>query len=47
MMRLGSGPPTNFATGFASPIDVIMGPEGSMYVADWATGIIFKISYTG
>ncbi len=38
---------TNFATGFASPIDVTVGPDGSLYVADWATGIIFKISYTG
>lgn len=47
VMRLSSGPPTNFATGFAAPIDVIVGPEGSLYVADWATGIIFKISYTG
>lgn len=47
VMRLADGPPTNFATGFAAPIDVIVGPEGSMYVADWATGIIFRISYTG
>ncbi|MCB9418832.1 MAG: PQQ-dependent sugar dehydrogenase [Ardenticatenaceae bacterium] len=38
---------TNFATGFASPIDVTVGPDGSLYVADWATGIIFKISYIG
>lgn len=35
-----------FATGFAAPIAVAVGPEGSLYVADWATGIIFKISYT-
>ena len=47
VMRLASGPPTNFATGFAAPIDVFMSPDGSLYVADWATGIIFKISYTG
>lgn len=47
VMRLGSGPPTNFATGFAAPIDVIIGPDGSMYVADWATGIIFRIRYSG
>jgi glucose/arabinose dehydrogenase len=43
----GSSAPVNFATGFAAPIDVITGPDGSLYVADWATGIIFKISYTG
>ncbi len=47
VMRLADGPPQNFATGFAAPIDVVVGPDGSMYVADWATGIIFKISYTG
>lgn len=47
VMRLGSGPPTNFATGFAAPIDVIGGPDGSLFVADWATGIIFRIRYTG
>ncbi|MCB8929069.1 MAG: PQQ-dependent sugar dehydrogenase [Ardenticatenaceae bacterium] len=43
----GSSAPVNFATGFAAPIDVVTGPDGSLYVADWATGIIFQISYTG
>lgn len=49
VMHIGAGgsAPTNFATGFAAPIDVTVGPDGSLYVADWATGIIFKISYTG
>lgn len=49
VMRIGAGgsAPTNFATGFAAPVDVTVGPDGSLYVADWATGIIFKISYTG
>ncbi len=41
---IGTG---DFALGFAAPIDVTVGPNGSLYVADWATGIIFKISYTG
>lgn len=36
-----------FATGFAAPIDVTVGPEGSLYVVDNATGIIFRITYTG
>jgi glucose/arabinose dehydrogenase len=36
-----------FATGFAQPIDVTAGPDGSLYVADFATGIIFRISYVG
>jgi glucose/arabinose dehydrogenase len=35
---------SDFATGFAQPIDVAAGPEGNLYVADYATGIIFKIS---
>ena len=43
----GSSAPVNFATGFAAPIDLTTGPDGSLYVADWATGIIFQISYTG
>jgi glucose/arabinose dehydrogenase len=49
VMHIGAGgsAPVNFATGFAAPIDVTVGPDGSLYVADWATGIIFKISYTG
>lgn len=47
VMRLAGGPPTNFATGFAAPIDVVIGPDGSMFVADWATGIIFRIYYVG
>jgi len=36
---------SDFATGFAAPIDVTVGPDGSLFVADWATGIIFQISY--
>lgn len=36
-----------FATGFAAPIDLTIGPDGAMYVADWATGIIFRIAYIG
>lgn len=46
-MTPGGGSATNFATGFAAPIDVTVSPDGSLYVADWATGIIFRISYTG
>ncbi len=36
-----------FATGFAAPIDLTTGPDGALYVADWATGIIFRIACTG
>lgn len=38
---------STFATGFAAPIDVAIGPDGAMYVADWATGIVFRIEYVG
>ena len=49
IVRFGPGGEgmTDFATGFAAPIDVTVGPDGSLYVADFATGIIFRISYTG
>lgn len=36
-----------FATGFAAPINLTVGPDGALYVADWATGIIFRIEYSG
>jgi glucose/arabinose dehydrogenase len=38
---------STFATGFAAPLDITTGPDGALYVADYATGIITKISYTG
>ena len=43
----GGGGATNFATGFAAPIDIEVDTAGNLYIADWATGIVFKISYTG
>ena len=42
-----SGESSDFATGFAQPIDVTSGPDGSLYIADYATGIIFKITFPG
>jgi glucose/arabinose dehydrogenase len=47
MRFLPDGSNSTFATGFAAPIDVTAGPDGALYVADYATGIIFKIDYTG
>jgi glucose/arabinose dehydrogenase len=49
IIRFGPGGQGNsdFATGFAAPIDIVEGPDGSLYVADFATGIIFRISYAG
>lgn len=37
----------DFAMGFAQPIDLTVNSDGSLFVADFATGIIFRISYTG
>lgn len=39
------GQASTFAAGFAAPMDAAVGPEGDLYVADYATGIIFQISY--
>jgi glucose/arabinose dehydrogenase len=36
---------SDFAVGFASPIDVTISPDGSVVVADWANGNIYSISY--
>ncbi len=38
---------SDFATGFAAPIDIVVGTEGNLYIADFATGIIFQINYIG
>jgi sugar lactone lactonase YvrE len=45
-MAPGGNDGFDFATGFALPIDTAVSPDGSLYVADWATHIIFRISYT-
>ena len=37
----------DWATGFAAPIDITIGPDGAFYVAGFETGIIYKISYVG
>jgi glucose/arabinose dehydrogenase len=47
MRFLPDGSNSTFATGFAAPIDVTVGPDGALYVADYAVGIIFKIEYVG
>jgi glucose/arabinose dehydrogenase len=34
-----------FATGFAQPIDITVGPDGDIFVADYATGLIVRIAF--
>lgn len=34
-----------FATGFARPLDVSMGPDGDLWVADFVAGTIYRIWY--
>ena len=34
----------DFAWGFMNPLDVTVGPDGALYVADFGTGRIYKIS---
>ncbi len=41
------GGSSTFATGYAAPIDVTVGPDGALYVADYALGLVTRISYTG
>jgi glucose/arabinose dehydrogenase len=39
-----TGESSDFATGFAQPIDITVTDDGALFVADYATGIILKIS---
>jgi glucose/arabinose dehydrogenase len=36
-----------FATGFDNPLALAVGPDGSLYVGEFGTGIIYRISYVG
>ncbi len=40
-----SGESSDFATGFAQPIDITAGPDGNLYVADFATGLIYRLAF--
>lgn len=47
MRFTADGGASTFATGFAAPMALAEGVDGSLYVADYATGIIFKLTYDG
>jgi glucose/arabinose dehydrogenase len=38
---------SRFGSGFLYPIDVINGPDGNLYVADFGTSAIYRIVYVG
>ena len=39
----GSLTQRDFATGFEHPLDVAVGPDVALYVADFGTGVIYRI----
>ena len=36
-----------FGSGFLYPIDVINGPDGNLYIADFGTSVVYRITYEG
>jgi glucose/arabinose dehydrogenase len=38
---------TTFASGFLNPVGVVVGPDGDLYVADFGTSAIYRITYQG
>jgi glucose/arabinose dehydrogenase len=39
--------PTRFAEGFLYPIDITTGPDGNLYIADFGTTVVYRITYGG
>jgi hypothetical protein len=33
-----------FLTGLTNPVPVILGPDGTLLVGDWGTGIVYRIT---
>jgi glucose/arabinose dehydrogenase len=31
-------------TGFRAPVPVVVGPDGALYVGDWARGTVYRIA---
>lgn len=41
------GEPTTFVAGLDRPLPLAIAPDGNLVVGDYATGVIYKIAYTG
>jgi hypothetical protein len=39
-----TGEVSEWATGFNRPLDITGGPDGAIYVADFAAGIVYRFS---
>jgi glucose/arabinose dehydrogenase len=37
--------PTVFGSGFLYPIDVVVGPDQALYIADFGTSVVYRVSY--
>ena len=38
---------THFASGFVNPLDMTVGPDGALYVLDFATNAVYRIAWAG
>jgi glucose/arabinose dehydrogenase len=36
---------TTFGSGFLSPIDAVTGPDGNLYIADFGTSAVYRVTY--
>jgi hypothetical protein len=39
--------PAVFASGFLYPIDVVVGPDDALYIADFGTSVVYRVTYEG
>lgn len=39
--------PTRFGEGFLYPIDIVVGPDGNLYIADFGTSVVYRVTYGG
>ena len=35
---------TTFLSGLQKPVPIVVGPDGAVFVADWATGFVYRIA---